>query len=81
MSRARRVKTRTQPCTPEHAHKRLADARRFLELAGEMQTLSTYGHVIDELDEAPRAPAEDAIRVTRNGSRVSGVSRPSEGRE
>jgi hypothetical protein len=33
MSPARRVKTRTQPCTPEHARKRLADARRFLELA------------------------------------------------
>ena len=25
-------------------------------------TLSTYGHVIDELDDAPRIAAEDAIR-------------------
>ena len=33
MSPARRVKTRTQPCTPEQARKRLADARKFLELA------------------------------------------------
>jgi hypothetical protein len=33
MSPARRVKTRTQPCTPAQAHKRLADARKFLELA------------------------------------------------
>jgi len=38
-------------------------------------TLSTYGHVIDELDEAPRVPAEDAIRAARNGSCVTGVSR------
>jgi len=33
MSPARRVKTRTQPCNPEQARKRLADARKFLELA------------------------------------------------
>jgi hypothetical protein len=33
MSPARRVKTRTQLCTPEQAHKRLVDAREFLELA------------------------------------------------
>ena len=33
MSPARRVKTRTQPCTREQARKRLADARKFLELA------------------------------------------------
>ena len=26
-------------------------------------TLSTYGHVIDELEDAPRMPAEDAIRA------------------
>ena len=44
-------------------------------------TLSTYGHVIDELDGAPRVPAEDAIRAARNGSCVNGVSRPSEGRK
>lgn len=33
MSPSRRVKTRTQSCTPEQARKRLADARKFLELA------------------------------------------------
>jgi hypothetical protein len=33
MSPARRVKTRTEQCTPEQAQKRLADARKFLELA------------------------------------------------
>jgi hypothetical protein len=33
MSPARRVKTRTQPCTAERARERLADARKFLELA------------------------------------------------
>jgi hypothetical protein len=26
-------------------------------------TLTTYGHVIDELDELPRVSAEEAIRV------------------
>jgi integrase len=36
-------------------------------------TLSTYGHVIDELDEAPNLPAEEAIRVARRTSCVSGV--------
>jgi integrase len=44
-------------------------------------TLGTYGHVIDELDDAPRVPAEDAIRAARSNSCVTGVSRPSEGRE
>jgi integrase len=38
-------------------------------------TLSTYGHVIDELDEAPRLAAEDAIRQARESSCVTGVSR------
>src|SRR4051812_15252559 len=33
MSPARRVTTRTQPCTAEQARKRLVDARKFLELA------------------------------------------------
>jgi hypothetical protein len=33
MSPARRVRTRTESCTPEQARKRLADARKFLELA------------------------------------------------
>ena len=37
-------------------------------------TLSTYGHVIDELDGAPRIAAEDAIRAARSGSCVTGVS-------
>jgi len=38
-------------------------------------TLSTYGHVIDELDDSPQIPAEDAIRAARTGSCVAGVSR------
>lgn len=38
-------------------------------------TLSTYGHVIDELEDAPRIPAEDAIRAARSDSCVTGVSR------
>ena len=29
-------------------------------------TLGTYGHVIDELEDAPRVPAEDAIRAARS---------------
>jgi integrase len=38
-------------------------------------TLGTYGHVIDELEDAPRVPAEEAIQAARNGSCVTGVSR------
>ncbi len=37
-------------------------------------TLTTYGHVIDELDDEPRVPAEDAIRAARESSCVPGVS-------
>jgi integrase len=37
-------------------------------------TLTTYGHVIDELDDQPRVPAEDAIRAARGSSCVPGVS-------
>lgn len=33
MAPARRVKTRTQPCSPDDAAKRLRDARGFLEVA------------------------------------------------
>ena len=36
-------------------------------------TLTTYGHVIDELDEEPRLPAEDAIRAARQISCARGV--------
>jgi hypothetical protein len=36
-------------------------------------TLSTYGHVIDELDEAPRTAAEDAIRAARGTRCAIGV--------
>jgi hypothetical protein len=36
-------------------------------------TLSTHGHVIDELDEAPRMAAEDAIRAARGTRCVIGV--------
>jgi integrase len=38
-------------------------------------TLTTYGHVIDEFEDAPRVPAEDAIRAARETSCVCGVSR------
>jgi hypothetical protein len=37
-------------------------------------TLTTYGHVIDELDDQPRVSAEEAIREARRGSCVPGVS-------
>jgi integrase len=42
-------------------------------------TLSTYGHVIDELDDAPKTAAEDAIREARQDPCASGV--PAEGAE
>jgi hypothetical protein len=41
-------------------------------------TLSTYRHVIDELEDAPRVSAEDAIRAARESSSVTGVSRGAE---
>jgi len=47
-------------------------ARQLGHAAG--LTLSTYGHVIDELDDSPQIPAEDAIRAARSGSCVTGVS-------
>jgi hypothetical protein len=31
-------------------------------------TLGTYGHVIDELDDELRVPAEEAIRAARSSS-------------
>ena len=37
-------------------------------------TLGTYGHVIDELEDAPRIGAEDAIRAAREAACVTGVS-------
>ena len=37
-------------------------------------TLTTYGHVIDELDGAPRVAAENAMRAARHTSSVPGVS-------
>jgi integrase len=37
-------------------------------------TLTTYGHVIDELEDEPRVPAEDAIWAARRGSCVPGAS-------
>jgi integrase len=39
-------------------------------------TLGTYGHVIAELDDAPRVSAEDAIQAARRASCVSGASLP-----
>jgi integrase len=47
-------------------------ARQLGHAAG--LTLSTYGHVIDELDDSPQIPAEDAIRAARSGRCVTGVS-------
>jgi hypothetical protein len=35
--------------------------------------LTTYGHVIDELDEEPRLAAEEAIRAARQSSCARGV--------
>jgi integrase len=39
-------------------------------------TLSTYGHVIDELDDAPQISAEDAIRAARTQARTRQVRAP-----
>jgi integrase len=39
-------------------------------------TLGTYGHVIDELDEAPRIAAEDAIQAARGTRCAIGVPSP-----
>ena len=39
-------------------------------------TMSTYGHVIEELEDAPRLPAEEAIRRARDelrGHRAGGA--------
>ncbi len=36
-------------------------------------TLKTNGHVIDEIEDAPRLPAEDAIRRARETQRAAGV--------
>lgn len=44
-------------------------------------TLNRYGHVIDELEEAPRLDAEAAIRAVRRESCTSSVpSSPAERR-
>jgi integrase len=40
---------------------------------GAEQTMRTYGHVIDELEDAPRVTAEDAIRATRTSGRDAQV--------
>ena len=69
MSGSRRVKTRTQPCDARHARKRLADARKFLELADtvdpqvpgtgellERQTVADVG-LAELLDAATYRPA------------------------
>ncbi len=37
-------------------------------------TMRTYGHVIDELEDAPNLPAEDAIRASREKVGVRFVS-------
>ncbi len=43
-------------------------------------TLTTYGHVLEELEDAPRTSAEDAIRAARESARTRLVpATPSEG--
>jgi len=47
-------------------------------------TTRTYGHVIDELEDAPQLPAEEAIRQAREALREKGMypfrtSRPTAG--
>jgi hypothetical protein len=37
-------------------------------------TLTTYGHVIDELEDEPRVAPEDAIRAARDSSCLPGAS-------
>jgi hypothetical protein len=39
-------------------------------------TLGTYAHVIDELDDAPRIGAEDAIRAARGTRCATGAPSP-----
>ena len=41
---------------------------------GAALTMGTYGHVIDELEDAPRLPAEDAIRQAREGRNAGACS-------
>jgi integrase len=58
----------------------LHEGRSVIYVAQQMghdaeQTLGTYGHVIEELDDAPRIGAEDAIRAARENPCVPGVSR------
>jgi integrase len=58
----------------------LHEGRSVIYVAQQMghdaeQTLGTYGHVIEELDDAPRIAAEHAIRAARENPCVSGVSR------
>ena len=58
----------------------LHEGRSVMYLARQMGhdarlTLSTYGHVIDELEDAPKLPAEDAIGEARQTRCVSGVAR------
>jgi integrase len=43
---------------------------------GARLTLDTYGHVIDELDDAPRLPAVDAILQARRSSTTSAAGPP-----
>jgi hypothetical protein len=43
--------------------------------AGAALTMKTYGHVIDELEDAPRIAAEDAIMAARPGTFFSAPGR------
>ena len=72
----------TSPYTLRHSFCSLLlhEGRSVIYVARQMGhdaklTLDTYGHVIDELEDAPHVPAEEAIRAARNGSCVTGVSR------
>lgn len=72
---------RATPCALRHSFASLLlhEGRSVMYVARQLDhdarlTLSTYGHVIDELDDAPRIGAEDAIRAARHTACVSGVA-------
>jgi hypothetical protein len=44
-------------------------------------TMRTYGHVIDELEDAPRLPAEEAVRPARERAGTRSVPPEEEGNE
>jgi hypothetical protein len=64
----------------ERAIERAANVARQLGHDARL-TLTTYGPVIDELDDQPRVPAEDAIAAARHTSCVPGGSREAADRD